>query len=167
MEQAGHEEVDSSPETSTGTSEDSLEVGVDNGNTVRDDMDPSQIEKTDEPGSPSMENTECFTQGLACASGEFLEISAAESSQDTGKLDNCNEREAPLPSYEENPLRLFHEKSDIEGNRDITCKDVQMIDHDLESDPDEQPASKRLRLTPPPYEGERKLNRSLSKDLHL
>lgn len=167
VEQAGHEEVDSSPETSTGTSEDSLEVGVDNGNTVRDNMDPSQIEKTDEPGSPSMENTECFTQGLACASGEFLEISAVESSQDTGKLDNCNEREAPLPSYEENPLRLFHEKSDIEGNRDITCKDVQLIDHDLESDPDEQPASKRLRLTPPPYEGERKLNRSLSKDLHL
>lgn len=166
MEQAGSEDLGSSPETSIGASEDSIEVCVDNENTARNDMDPSQIEKTDEPRSPSIVNTERLTQGFGCASSQFLDMSAVESSQGTGKLDNCNEREAPLPSYQENPLCLFHENSDVEGKRDITGNDVELVDHDMVSDPDEQQASKRLRLTPPPspYEGERKLHRS---DLHL
>ena len=176
VEQAGHLDLCSSPETSTGASDDSMEVGVDNGDTVGNDTDLSQIEKTDEPRSPPIENTNTtrLTQGFACASGELLDVSAVESCQDTGKLDNCNEREAApasLPSYEENPLKLFHENSDVEGKRNIPCNDVQLIDHDEVTDPDEQQASKRLRLTPPPPppppEGERKLNRSLSKDLHL
>ncbi|PQQ14037.1 hypothetical protein Pyn_37763 [Prunus yedoensis var. nudiflora] len=77
-----------------------------------------------------------------------------EGSWDRVKVHDGNENGAPLSSCQENPDIPAYQDSNMVDNRTVSCDDAQMFDDDRMPEPQEQPAAKRLRLTPP-LEGEK------------
>lgn len=163
--QAECKDGNSSPETSISASDDSLEVGIIE-NTMVKNEGLRQRENSDQHRSPLMENIDCSTESLVSASSA-LETTVIEDLENPENLNDCNVKENPLSSCQENPPDSLHQNPDLEDNMEIAADDVQNIaDDDLVVESEDQQAAKRMRPTPT-LEEERRLTRSLSKDLHL
>ncbi|KAL7208150.1 hypothetical protein ACSBR1_029989 [Camellia fascicularis] len=79
IHQAGHEDINASPETSICASDDSLEVEVKETDIVREDLNVEE-KKIDQPRSPSPENVECLTETLVSAPREMLDVADSQPS---------------------------------------------------------------------------------------
>uniref|UniRef100_A0A5B6Z6E4 Putative ubiquitin-like-specific protease 2B isoform X2 n=1 Tax=Davidia involucrata TaxID=16924 RepID=A0A5B6Z6E4_DAVIN len=155
VQQAGHEDIELSPETSISASDNSLGVEVNENIPERENLGVK--EEIDQSRSLSTGNVECLTESLA---SEMLDVADSQSPE---RMLDCNGLADRLGSCPNGLPGLPHEDCDTQENGDITC-DVGLTGDDSESDV--LPAAKRLRLTLPLQE-ERKLTRSMSKDLHL
>ncbi|KAF5942693.1 hypothetical protein HYC85_020335 [Camellia sinensis] len=79
IHQAGHEDINASPETSICASDDSLEVEVKETDIVREDLNVEE-KKIDQPRSPLPENVECLTETLVSAPREMLDVADSQPS---------------------------------------------------------------------------------------
>ncbi|XP_059636599.1 probable ubiquitin-like-specific protease 2B [Cornus florida] len=135
--QAGHEDIDSSPETSICASDNSLEVEVKENSPVREDLNGK--ERTYQPRSPSTGNIDCLTDGFVSASSEMLDVADSQYSDDM--LDR-NGNADPLTSSPNSPLGLSHEDCNILENGVAASDSARLIGDGSESDV--QPDAKRL-----------------------
>ncbi|KAA8528357.1 hypothetical protein F0562_035712 [Nyssa sinensis] len=156
VQQTGHEDDDLSPETSISASDDSLEIN--DNSPAREDFGVK--EEINQSRSPSTGNVECLTESLASARSEMLDVA---DSQSPDHMINSNGTADHLIVCPNGLPGLPHEETDVQENGEV--KYVGLIGDD-DSESNEQQAAKRLRLTLP-FQEERKLTRSLSKDLHL
>uniref|UniRef100_A0A2N9FA67 Ubiquitin-like protease family profile domain-containing protein n=1 Tax=Fagus sylvatica TaxID=28930 RepID=A0A2N9FA67_FAGSY len=123
--QLEHDNVNSSPETSSCASDDS-DVGIIENFPVREDVGTSQKEDTDDQRSLLTENKECLTESLV-----LLDASAVEGSQDPNKMYDGNGNNDVLPpTHQENSDILLHQDYDIVDSGEIACDNVQMIGND-------------------------------------
>ena len=112
--------VDSSPETLSCASDDS-DVGIIENCPVRENVGTSQREETDDQRRLSTANMECLADSV------LLDAFAVEGSEDPDKMYDGNENNDGLPSHQENSDILLHQDSDIMGNGEVACDNVQEI----------------------------------------
>ena len=129
--------VDSSPETLSCASDDS-DVGIIENCPVRENVGTSQREETDDQRRLSTANMECLADSV------LLDAFAVEGSEDPDKMYDGNENNDGLPSHQENSDILLHQDSDIMGNGEVACDNVQEIVDDQITETHEQQPAKEL-----------------------
>ncbi|KAG2698748.1 hypothetical protein I3760_07G163300 [Carya illinoinensis] len=145
--QEEHDNLESSPETSNCSSDDS-DVGIIENLPVGEDVGTSQKEETNEGRPPSTDNMECLTESLVSAASMLLDASAVEGFQDPDKMCDGNGHSDQVPTNQENPVPGLLD-SDIIDNREVACDNVPMNADDQVAESCGQRAAKRPRLTPP------------------
>ncbi|KAK9994292.1 hypothetical protein SO802_023995 [Lithocarpus litseifolius] len=130
-----HDNVDSSPEALSCASDDS-DVGIIENCPVRENVGTSQREETDDQRRLSTANMECLTDSV------LLDAFAVEGSEDPDKMYDGNENNDGLPSHQENSDILLHQDSDIMGNGEVACDNVQEIGDDQIAETHEQQPAK-------------------------
>ncbi|KAG7972028.1 hypothetical protein I3843_07G163300 [Carya illinoinensis] len=145
--QEEHDNLESSPETSNCSSDDS-DVGIIENLPVGEDVGTSQKEETNEGRPPSTDNMECLTESLVSAASMLLDASAVEGFQDPDKMCDGNGHSDQVPINQENPVPGLLD-SDIIDNREVACDNVPMNADDQVAESCGQRAAKRPRLTPP------------------
>ncbi|KAH7524745.1 probable ubiquitin-like-specific protease 2B isoform X2 [Ziziphus jujuba] len=163
--QAENGDVDSSSEPSLCASDDSEEVGIMENCPVEEDLDPNQKVNTDKHKSPPIENVQ--PPRLVSASCDLDAVIVGDS-QDHDLLNGGNENGGPLPSCQEIADKEVHQDSKVAENSMVSCNNMQqMIDDGLLPESHESPPAKRVRLTPPPPDGEILAIGSVTEDFHL
>lgn len=150
----GEQDVDTSDLSG---SDDSEDVGIIENGPFVEDGGQSLEGRTDQPRSLSMD-IGCFTEGPASVPGEMLQTLAVGGPEVPDQMHDRNDI-ADIPSCHENPTTSFLEDSnlieqrlshdsDTIGNREVDGDYAQVTDDNLQTQPYEQQAAKRLRLTP-------------------
>nr|POE49796.1 putative ubiquitin-like-specific protease 2b [Quercus suber] len=129
--------VDSSPETLSCASDDS-DVGIIENCLVRENVGTSQREETDDQRRLSAANMECLADSV------LLDAFAVEGSEDPDKMYDGNENNDGLPSHQENSDILLHQDSDIMGNGEVACDNVQIGDDQIAETHEQQPAKELI-----------------------
>ncbi|KAF3971118.1 hypothetical protein CMV_005247 [Castanea mollissima] len=132
-----HDNVHSSPEALSCASDDS-DVGIIENCPVRENVGTNQREETDDQRRLSTANMECLTDSV------LLDAFAVEGSEDPDKMYDGNENNDGLPSHQENSDILLHQDSDIMGNGEVACDNVQEIGDDQIAETHEQQPAKEL-----------------------
>ncbi|XP_028075842.1 probable ubiquitin-like-specific protease 2B isoform X1 [Camellia sinensis] len=135
IHQAGHEDINASPETSICASDDSLEVEVRETDIVREDLNVEE-KKIDQPRSPSPENVECLTETLVSAPREMLDVADSQPSDhmlDSKTLgsaarDMLSVADSQPPDHMLDSITLVSAASEM-----LSVIDSQPLDHMLDS----------------------------------
>lgn len=153
--QEEHDNLESSPETSNCSSDDS-DVGIIENLPVGEDVGTSRKEETNEGIPPSTDNNiECLTDSLVSAASlvsapsMLLDASAVEGFQEPDKMCDVNEDSGQVPTNQENPVSGLQD-SDIVDKREVDCDNVTLSADDLTAaESCGQRAAKRPRHTQP------------------
>lgn len=150
----GEQDVDSSE---LSASDDSEDVGIIENGPFVEDCGHSLEGRTDQPRSLSMD-IGCFTEGLASVPSETLQTLAVEGPEVPDQMHNRNDI-TDIPSCHENPTtslledsnlieqRLSQDSDTIENGK-VDGDYAEVTDDNPQTEPYEQQAAKRLRLTP-------------------
>ncbi|GLU16085.1 hypothetical protein SLE2022_325350 [Rubroshorea leprosula] len=151
--------------TSTGTScasedDDDDDVGIIE-NRPGGELALSERDNVDWQRSPSVENVECKTEGVASPAGEVVEIGGTEAYVDAERMQNGNEENGDLLPSEENPTLLLQQDPSRAVNQlgpdsemvILTCctgasEDADVIQNGNEKDKDLTPSEQSQGLTP-------------------